>query len=706
MRINIFKGALLSCAALALSLSGAAAVAQTITGSLRGTVTDPSGAVVSGARVMITNLGTGVAKQIVTDASGLYNVDFLELGDYAVTATASGFETTSMGPIALRIDQIAVADVKLQVGTATTTVTVSAAAANLLNAENSTTSTSITSTTLENMPLNAQNVQIATLFVPGAYNPNATAMSGAMGTERDAYQGYSEPADAQPSFNGNRQQTNSYILDGVDINETLNNAVGYNPSPYSIQEVHVITGNADAEFGNVNGAEVLMVTKSGTNQFHVSGFEYHENSGLTANTWANEHSLTPVSKTSFNQNQFGAAAGGPIFRNKLFFFGNYIGLRYSVPPSQKIESVPTAAEPGFAPTASCPAGNADLSQVLTIEGIQLYNTSSGTNTQTPYLNNCIPIVNPVAKFLFTTQSEKLLPLPNATPAPNSVSSGNYIGYQSSIMHNDQGDLRIDYTLNAKDTLMGKYSYGDAWDTQSKVPIEVLFPYGNDYPFTNVAIAWFHIVSPTIVNNARAGFTRIVLNQGAFTDPSGQFGTHGDTTLGIPLANQSIAGFTFMSIQNSDVNSFGTQILGAFNVDNNFDYNDTLTWEHGNHIFKFGAEFLRYQQDFFAPGNQGGLLGQFSYSGAYKGPGNYGFADFIIDEASSANIAGAAGPFGQRQWRDAAYIQDDWKILPNLTLNLGVRYAYDQPIYEVNNKMVGVNLPLHIRRQYPSRSSRC
>jgi hypothetical protein len=669
-----------------------AGVAQTITGTIRGTVTDPNGAVVAAAEVTVTNIGTGVATRTVSNDAGLYNVSFLPIGDYQVTLSAPGFERQSIGPIHLQIDQISTGNVQLAIGKATVTINVEASQqANLLNLETSTTSTSISSNTLENMPLNAQNVQIATLFVPGAYNPNATAMSGAMGSERDAYQGYSEPADAQPSFNGNRQQSNSYILDGIDVNETLNNALGYNPSPYSIQEVHVITGNADAEFGNVNGGEIVMVTKGGTNRFHGSGFIYHENSGLTANTWANKHRPTPVSRTRFNQNQFGVAVGGPILRNKLFFFGNYIGLRYSVPPSEKIWGVPTEAERGLAPTDSCPAGNADLSEMLTIEDIQLYNTSNGTSTQTSYPNNCIPIVNPVAKFLFTAQNEKLLPLPNATPVPNTVSGGNYIGHQANTMHNDQGDLRIDYTITAKDTLMAKYSHGDAWDTQSQVPVPVLFPYGNDYPFTNLAIAWTRVISPVIVNNARAGFARIVLNQGAFTDPSGAFGTHGDETLGIPLAHQPIAGFTFMSI-NSEVNSFGTQIVGAFNLDNNFDYNDTLTWEHGKHITKLGAEFLRYQQNFFAPSNLGGLLGQFSYSGAYTG-GSDGFSDFILDRAAGASIAGVTGPFGQRQWRDAAYVQDDWKILPGLTLNLGVRYSYEQPNYEVNNKMVGVNLPL-------------
>jgi hypothetical protein len=235
----------LGCIALTLLLSGAVAAAQTITGSVRGTVTDPNGLVVAGAQVVVTNTGTGVTTHTVTDKSGLYNVGFLVLGNYAVTATAPGFETASVGPFTVQIDQIVTADAKLQVGKASTTVDVVADQSLLLNTENSTISTSISSSTLENMPLDGMNIQVATLFVPGAINPSASAMGGQLGTGRDAFTPHEEgPADAIPSFNGNRQQSNSYILDGVDINETLQNAIGYTPSPFSIQEVHVITGNA------------------------------------------------------------------------------------------------------------------------------------------------------------------------------------------------------------------------------------------------------------------------------------------------------------------------------------------------------------------------------------------------------------------------------------------------------------------------------
>ncbi len=678
------------CFCCIVLLSCTTAFAQTITGSVRGTVTEPSGAVVAGANVTATNVATGVATKTVTNRSGLYNFQFLTIGNYTITVTSPGFSTASVGPFKLQIDQIAKADAKLTVGEVTTTVKVASDAGVILNTENATLGTTISSNTLENMPLNGQNVQIATLFVPGSTNPNSASMGGLMGTERDSYQNYAEPADDQPSFNGNRQQANNYILDGIDINETISNALGYNPSPFSIQETRIITGNADAEYGNVNGGEIVMVTKGGTNRFHGSAFEYHEASGLTANSWSNN--FANVKRTNFSQNQFGGAVGGPIFRNKLFFFANYIGFRQNTPPSEKGTSVPTLAERGLAPGNT--PGVADLSAVSAIEGIQVYDTTNGYAAATPYVNNQVPIVNPVAKFLFA--HPEIYPLPNNTPTAGTVAGNNYIGKVASNTYNNQGDIRVDYTATPKDTFMVKYTMGDAYDLQTRTVIPVIFPSGNDYPTTSAVVEWIRTFSSSLVNEARAGYTRILLNQGTTSDPSGVFGKHGDAVIGIPLPNQAIDGFTFMNV-GGGINNFGVaNYIGTYNLDNNFDYSDDLTWEHGNHITKFGVQFLRYQENYFAPGNLGGQLGNFSFNKNYtakKGvsPG-YGYASFLLDKASNVSIAGVTGPFGQRQWRNAFYVQDDWKILPNLTLNLGVRYAYNQPIYEVHNKQVNVNLP--------------
>ena len=669
------KIAVLWLCCIILFLSGAAAVAQTITASIRGTVTDPSGAVVAGANVTATNVATGVASNTVSDKSGLYNFQFLTLGNYTITASASGFNTTSIGPFHLQIDQIAKVDAKLAVGTAATTVKVAAGAGAILNTENATLGTSISSNQLQNMPLPGLNALYATMFVPGAVNPTIGNMGGFEGSYRNT-----TPAGI-PSFNGNRQQGNNFVLDGIEINETIANTSGYNPSPYSLQEMRIITGNADAEYGNVDGAEVIMVSKSGTNNFHGSAFEYFENQNFAANTWSNNYGR--LTKTKFHQHQFGGAIGGPIFRNKLFFFADYEGFRNVSPPSEAGASVPDALER---------AGN--FSEAAAVEGYSIWDTSNGTNTATMYPNNTIPaIVNPVANYLFAHPA--LLPLPNHPANPSTVTANNYVGLSAGEHINNQGDGRVDYTISNHDTLMVKGTYGDAHDETTRQPIDIsLFPLTDDYPFAMGVVDWIHTFSPSLVNELRVGYSRVVQDTET-SDPTGVFGTNGDSILGIPFPKQPIVGFSLMSLSQTDNSSYGTQAAaGTKAIDNNFDYGDDMTWVHGNHITRFGAQFIRYQENYVQPSNLGGLLGTFGYTGVYTAAGGSpgeGYADFELDNAQSAQVSGVTGAFGSRQWRDAFYVQDDWKAFPSLTLNLGLRYAYDQPMYEAHDKMVSVNL---------------
>ena len=669
-------GAWICC--IVLLVSGASAVAQTITGSIRGTVTDSSGAVVAGASVTATNVATNVATQAVTNSDGLYNFQFLNLGDYSITATASGFTTTSTAPFRLQIDQIANIDVKLTVGSASTTVKVASSAGAILNTENATLGTSISAHALESMPLPGQNPLYATMFVPGALNPTVASMNS-------AYRVTSW--DQIPSFNGNRQQGNNFVLDGIEINETTENLSGYNPSPQSLQEVRVITGNSDAEYGNVDGAEILYVTKAGTNQFHGSAFEFFENQNFAANSYSNNYNGAP--KAQYHQHLFGGAVGGPIFKDKLFFFADYEGLRYSN-NGLGFASVPTALER---------TGN--FSEIATVEGDPIFDTSNGLLAETEYPNNTIPaIVNPVANYLFAHPED--LPLPNRAANPGTVHANNYGNPVTNKQINNQGDGRLDYTLSPHDTLMIKGTYGDAYDTPSNPVIPVEFPITDDYPFAMGVIDWIHTFSPSLVNEARAGYSRIIQNTET-SDPSGNFGTNGDDLMNIGYpGTQPLPGFTWMYIQGSTAGSFGTSIsAGAQTIDNNFDYSDDLTWVHGNHITRAGAQFVRYQENYISPSNLGGLNGYLSYFADYTANYNAyggiysngdGLADFELDKAEVALVSGVSGLFGARQWRNAFYVQDDWKLRPNLTVNLGLRYSYDQPMYEAHNKMSSINLP--------------
>jgi hypothetical protein len=341
----------------------------------------------------------------------------------------------------------------------------------------------------------------------------------------------------------------------------------------------------------------------------------------------------------------------------------------------------------------------DFSELLTTPGVQLYNPAvtagnptGGYTSATPYVNNQIPINNPVATYLFATPS--VYPTPNRTADAGTVDRNNYGAPTAGVIRNNQGDVKVDWTLDAKDSLLFRYSDGDAYDFSPKVVLPVTFPSSNEYPFHSGVVNWVRTFSPALVNQARAGLSRVQWFNGVPIDPTGKFGITGDKTVGIPLS-QAYNGFSLISISSSESNVGTAAIVQDF-LDNIFDYGDDLIWQHGKHITKFGAQIVRYQENYYYAGNYG-ALGQFLYDGAYtqntsvSGAGGYGFADFVLDQAYQVELGGVAGVVGQRQYRDAYYVQDDWKVSHNLTLNLGLRYGYDQPMYEVNNKEVNVDV---------------
>jgi len=437
--------------AFAMLFNCSSTLAQTITGAVRGTVTDPSGAALAGVSVTAINTATNVKTSTLTNHDGIYNIQFLPIGPYVITVTSAGFETSSIGPFTLEIDQIAKIDAQLQVGSATATIDVSSDVSPLLQTQDATLESTLSSNTLATMPLNGLNFQFATLFVPGAVNPSLANMASADGNERD------QDATGSPSFNGNRAQTNNYVLDGVEINETMNNFASYNPAPDAIQEMRVITGNANAEYGNVNGGEIIIVTKGGTNQYHGSAYELFQNNSFSANSWSNSFAGIPA--TAFTQNQFGATVGGPIKKDKLFFFGDYLGFRYHS-GGEAAATVPTVKMRTCLPDNNG-VTTCDFSELLTPQfgNIQLYNNQNGQGfaNATPYVGNKIPLVSPAAKFLFANPTA--LPLPNATPRPGDGDLDNYDGSTKSQTQNNQGDARIDYKATDRDAVMGRYTMG-------------------------------------------------------------------------------------------------------------------------------------------------------------------------------------------------------------------------------------------------------
>ena len=688
--LTLWRAFALKFTALALLvISGCGVVlAQTVTGSIRGSVMDQTGASVPGAEVSARNVNTGVLTTTVSDHSGSYNIQTLPIGTYIVSVKKPGFNTTAERPFSLEIDQIAKIDVKLQVGEVTTTIDVAADSGSILQTENASLATTITSNTLGNMPLPGQNFSAATVFVPGAVLPTYGSLGSTQGTERDT----SFASSTQPSFNGNRMQTNNYIFDGTDINEPLQNTIAYNPAPAAIGEMRVITGNADAEYGNVNGGEILTVTKAGTNKFHGSLYAFYENQDGTANTWANNYNK--IAKGIFHQNLFGGTFGGPVFKNKLFFFMDYEGFRQTSAGTQVI-SVPSRRMRMGDFSELLGAPNEFGQSIPAAQYIQLYNTTNGLAAATPYVNNQIPVNNPVAQYVFAHPD--FYPLPNRPSTNvNSPDTNNYGGYNKSAAVNNQGDIRVDYTVSSHDNVMARFTHGGSYDKPIVSVLAFEFPGGNDYPFWNGVLNEVHTFSPSLQNEFRAGYSRIRNLSGIPVDPFGDFPAGSDTKVGYPY-DSPYPGFTETNISTAEKN-IGTLGVVQNYIDNIFDYGDTVTWLHGKHIIKAGVQILRYQESYYYASNNGNM-GQFAYNGIFTkdltvNPGfgkGYGFADFVIDASELQAVSGTAGRVGQRQYRTAYFAEDQWKVTPKLTLNLGLRYGYDQPMYEVNNKEVNVDV---------------
>lgn len=663
--------------AVALSVSLPAAMAQTVTGSITGEVTDPSGAVISKAHVTAENIDTGVKTEATTNDAGAYTIRFLPIGHYKVVVEAQGFTSESVPPFALEINQTVKLNEKLAIG-ANTTVVVESGVAPILNTTDGTLGITVSTNEIASLPLNGRNFSSITLFQPGAVNTDPTGMTtGANALERNT------TSNGIASINGNRNQGNNYTLDGVDLNEGQNNLIGYNPAPEAIEELKVISANAPATYGNVSGGSVVSVLKSGTNQFHGSAYGYLQNNNLDANSWANKHQTPIIPTNPYTQSMFGGTIGGPIVRNKLFFFADYEGVRFHTGGLGMASVIPAAFR------------NGDFSSL----GFQLYNTgqldATGKNFQ-PFAANQVPVNNPVAKYLFA--HPELYPLPNATPTPGDPALNNFQGATRNFKVNNQGDFKIEWNPRSADKITAFYSQSDAFDASVAV-LPITFPSQNSFPTKLGGATWVHTFSTSIVNEARIGFTRVRWDDNVPSDPTGAFGLNGNSLVGIPFGPQAYAGFTQQTI-NNNISTFGTNAATQILRDNTFSYGDNLTFQHGKHLISTGIQAIRYQQNYInSAGNSSGFgaLGNFNYTGQFtanplinNAPG-YGAADFVFNQVYEATINTPQGFDGNRQWRAAGFVQDDWKVLPSLTLNLGMRYEFDQPWYEVNNKTANVLL---------------
>jgi hypothetical protein len=623
--------------------------AQTITASITGTVSDPSGANIPSAKVIATNTGTNVGFSTSANNVGIYTFPFLPVGSYSVAVESQGFKRSVVGPFRLEVNQIARVDVKLEIGDATQTVEVKDIAP-VLQTESTSTGDSISAAKLTGLPLNGRNFVSLTLLMPGAVSPNPSGMNSRFG--------------ARPYVNGNREQTNNFMLDGVDINDSIDNRVGYSPNVDALEEVKVLTGNAAAEFGNAGGATVMLSLKSGTNEFHGNLFQFLRNDKLDANGFFRNRNVSTARRTGFKRNIFGGTLGGPIKRNKAFFFMDYEG------------TLQRADGPASASVAPAAWRNGDLSAFPNV----IVDPAAGG---TPFPGKQIPRsrFSPVANFLYSNPS--LYPLPNQTGVGPQGVTGNYAGSSASRQNNHQADAKVDYRLSDKDNLMGRWSIGRFESIGSAAALPVFMTSGQTGPTESAVINWNRTISPTIVNEARVAYSRVVINDIA-VDWSGQLGTDGNAKFGIP-GGQPIPGLSAVGL-GAGLSGIGSAATISNTADNKFVYYDNLTMQKGKHLLKVGAQFMRYQQNRYYAGNNG-ALGVFRYTGTYTGLDH---SDFLLDQLNSKGRGAATGTWGHRFWRTAFFFQDDFKATRTLTINLGLRWEYMQPIYEVADRQVNVN----------------
>lgn len=674
----VFSSAALLVAAL--FLFAMPSWSQEVTASITGTVTDPSGAAIAGATVTATEVNRGTVYSTKVDQSGIYNLVRIPVGTYNVKAEAKGFASAVQSNVTLVLNQNARMDFALKVGSASETVEVTSAPP-VLQTQTTQLSTVVDSTTIENLPLASGNYIQLTLLAPGSVQPNPQTMVQA---QRIDFAG-------RPYINGNREQSDNFLLDGVDNNEVSDNLVGYQPQKDAIQEFNLITQNAPSEFGSYAGGIINATIKSGSNSYHGDVSEYFRNDVLNANSWANNaesafniataNGLGIIPKSKMRWNLFGGTLGGPVKKDKLFFFADYQGQRFDFPSSTTKANTFTTAERTGNFGDICTAGFTNgICNNLADQIYSPYNVDSSGN-RLPYLNNQITDpINPVAQALF---SSSLYPAPTSTsPAANS-----YLYNTASAINVDQGDGRVDYNISNSDRLFVRYSrefQNNPFTATGSGPLWTV----NDghAKMQNGVLDWTHVFAPTLVNEARAGINYVRLDTNN-TDTS-QLGDLGKQ-LGIPNANDPGPGLLYLNFSGDATPVGGSAIVQLF-ASTVFQYEDNLIITHGKHTLHTGFQFFRDRINAYYSGNNG-QLGFMDFTGQFThgpgGVGGYGGADFYLGLSNDEGRGTLGGTWHQRANVIAGYLQDDWQVTPDLTLNLGLRYEDHTPWTETNDKML-------------------
>jgi hypothetical protein len=636
-----------ACLILGLLSISLPAFSQLNFGQISGTVTDSTGSILPGAAVTVTDVERGIARALTTDNAGLYSASSLVPGTYSVRATVSGFNTTERRDIEVGVGQIVRIDLALQPGTQNQTVLVEGAPP-LINATNSMISTTIESKTINDLPLSGRLYTKVLDYTPG--------VAGRPGGNTPTY-----------SSNGAGTMANMWMLDGVDdVNQFAASGPLFGATTSadeltilpldSIDEINVIA-NPRAEFGWEEGAVVNVGLKSGTNSLHGSAYAYGRDTALDA---ASPY-LGPLPKADDLFKQFGASIGGPIVKDKLFFFGNYEGFRYTV-GSPSILQVPSSLPLGGDTTNSFPDAIADL-KANGIQPNQLSLNLAGCTAQ----GVCDP-----HKGVFT----------NGTSSPLlSVGLDN-------VGHSDNQIEKIDYHPNAKNTIIGSYLFGNATDLTAGVGLQPYWANTDHNRVMVVRASWVYVPTPTLVNEARFGYDRYNLQDynAECTQNLGQpnylkeFGFASGINAPSPEC-----GFPVINIGNFAPTGAGQFIQDQLVFQNTYHFLDSVSYSRGKHVMKFGGEFHHtLYRGYGAPNYLDGnvqFLGGVAFS---TGAGSTPLEDFLAGTPTNGQFL-LNPPLTTTGFnRYAGFFQDDWRIARRLTLNLGLRYEYEPPQVDAHN----------------------
>lgn len=658
--------------------------AQQASGSITGLVTDASGAAVPNATVTVREVEQNATYVTKSTSAGLYTFPAIPVGRVEVKVEAQGFDTQVRNPFSLTLNQVARVDFQLRVGQVSQTVTVSGAPP-LLQTGSTEMGALIDTQAASSLPLTTRDTNQLTLLAPGVISPNIFAFQSSQNTF----------GTGRPYVNGAREQDNNSSLDGMDINQPDNNDVAYVPAPDALSEFNIITSNAPADYGNYIGGVLVETLKSGTNSFHGNLYEYLRNTDLNANSWQDKANAfitgfgpqTTLPRPVLQWNDFGGMIGGPIIRNKLFFFADEQTAIYNTPRTAQTNTlIPTTAFLSGDLSYLCTGQGASFVNGLCTNPLyQLYMPASGTapGNRQPLPNNQVPINSKVAAALVGSSLFK-----------DQETTLNY--YTSGYVHSYQGDVKIDWQPTDADHVMGRYSQQYVINESSN-GADLLTPnLTREYPLKNFVANWDRTLTPTLVNELRLGGQIFPANDQEYTNAAG-----GDlpAEFGIPGVQGDILpemefGYGNVGSQN------GVEIFH----DTTIEAEDSVTWTHGKHSIHTGFEMYHYIMNDIYAGNQG-ASGAFIFNGQYTANPNVcttvngaqtcnagnGFADFLLGLPEEVQ-QGEPVPLHLRNAVIGAFAQDNYRVAPSLTLNLGLRYEVTTARGDKNsNNNVNFNL---------------